>query len=167
MLFKADQSKNTIRCRRAQSDKSVAANALAQSESRSASVDKAAQVQRAMMKFIMLPRVSRHGMYLIALVTLLYSTLPVIVAGCAVAHTARSQGHQSHHGEQGSSGLNSLCAWACQATADAVATMGPAPTVREILAGSVDLFPYPFIRSAERSNVPTRAPPVIFFVNLG
>ncbi|MBM4126443.1 MAG: hypothetical protein FJ247_03710 [Nitrospira sp.] len=118
-------------------------------------------------KFMMQSRVSRHGMALIACVTLIYSALLVIVPGCASAYADRSHHQQHHHDEQGSSGLNALCAWACQATADAVLAMGPSPAVTEHLASSADLIPYPFIHSADVSHVPTRAPPSTSFVRLG
>ncbi len=121
----------------------------------------------ATVKFMMRSRASRPSMCLIALVPLLYSTLLVPVASCASAHADRSQSHQNHHSEQGSSGLNSFCAWACQATADAVVAIGPSPTATEILASPADLIPYPFIPSADVSAVPTRAPPSIPFVRLG
>lgn len=99
--------------------------------------------------------------YLIGLLTLVYSALLVMAAGCALAHADLAQGHEHHHSEQGSSGLHSLCAWACQATADAVVTVGPPPTVTEILVGSIHLIRYPFIHSADYSAVSPRAPPSI------
>lgn len=92
---------------------------------------------------------------------LVYSALLVMAAGCALAHADFSQGHQHHHSEQGSSGLHSLCAWACQATADAVAAIGPPPTVTELLVVAIHLIPYQFIHSADYSAVPPRAPPSI------
>lgn len=112
---------------------------------------------------MMRSRVSRYGM---CLIVLLYSTLVVIATGCASAHADRSQSHQNHHPEQGSSGLDSLCAWACQATADPVVALGPAPTGTEILASPADLIPYSFILSAGVSAVSARAPPTISFVKL-
>ena len=102
--------------------------------------------------------------YPIGLLTLVYSALLVMAAGCALAHTDLSQGHQHHHSQQESSGLHSLCAWACQATADAVVTVGPPPTVAEILAGSIHLIPSQFIHSADYSAVSPRAPPSISVV---
>lgn len=120
-----------------------------------------------MVKFMMRSRVSPHAMCLIALVTLLYSTLVVIVAGCASAHLDRSQSHEEHHGKQGSPGLDSLCAWACQANTDTGVAIGLAPTVTEMLASQADLIPYLCIRLAQLPNVPTRAPPPPPFVRLG
>ncbi len=120
-----------------------------------------------MIKFMTWSRVSRHSVCLIGLMTLVYSALLVMAAGCALAHADPFQSHQHHQGEQGSSGLNSLCAWACQATADAVEANGPPPTVTEILAGPIDLIPYPFIHSAGFSTFPTRAPPSVPFMRLG
>lgn len=110
---------------------------------------------------------SRHNVFLVGLVTLVYSALLVMAAGCALAHADRSQSHHHHHSGQGSSGHNSLCAWACQATADAAAAIEPPPTVTEILIGPIDLIPYQFIHSAGLSTVPARAPPSISFVRLG
>ncbi len=167
MLFKTDPFNNTIRCPIAQSEKSAATNLLLESASGPASTDRQGfAVQAAMMKFMMRSRASRQSMCLIALVPLLYGTLIVMAAGCASALADRSQKHQSHHSEQGSFGLNSLCAWACQATADTVVAIEPSPTVMEILAGPADLIPYPFIPSVDVSAVSTRAPPSILFVRL-
>ncbi|UVT15405.1 MAG: hypothetical protein H8K04_16580 [Nitrospira sp.] len=104
---------------------------------------------------------------LIGLVTLVYSVLLVLAAGCALAHTDPSQSHHHHHSEQESSGLNSLCTWGCQATADATVAIGPPTTVTEILVGSIDLTHYRFIHSAVFSAVHTRAPPSIPLVRLG
>ena len=99
--------------------------------------------------------------WLIGLMAVVYSTLLVMAAGCALAHADLSQSHQHHHSGQGSSGLHSLCAWACQATADAVAAIGPPPTVTGILVGSIHLSPYQFIQLADYSTVSPRAPPSI------
>ncbi len=168
MLFEAEQFKNKMRCRMKRSEQSVGINFFVRPESRSASIDRhVVGAQRAMVKLMMWPRVSRHGLCLIALITLLYSTLLVIVTGCASAHADRSPSHHSHHSQQGSSGLDSLCAWTCQATADAVTAIGPSPAATEIFAGPANLTPYSFIRSVDVSAVPARAPPSIPFIKLG
>lgn len=146
----------------------VATHVCMRSESTSPVIDRqVAEAQAAMVKFMMRSRVSRHSLSLIALITLLYSTLLVIVTGCASAHADRSPSHHSHHSQQGSPGLNSLCAWACQATAGGVVVSGPLPTVTETVVGPADLTPYSFIRLVDVFAVPARAPPSIPFVSLG
>ena len=108
---------------------------------------------------------SRHAVWLIALVALIYGALLVIAEGCALTHADRSQSH--HHNGEGSSDQNVLCAWACQATADAPEASGPPPTVAELLVGLADLIPTRLCLLPSSSNVQTRAPPLIPFVRLG
>ena len=110
---------------------------------------------------------SRHTVWLISLVTMLYSTLLVMAAGCALAHADRSQSHQHHHNEEGSSDRNVLCEWACQATADAAEASGPPPTVTELLVGSADLVSDQLCLLPRSSTLQTRAPPSTPLVKLG
>lgn len=120
-----------------------------------------------MVKFMTWSRIPLHSGCLIGLVTLAYSALLVMAAGCVPAHADRPQSHQHHHTEQESSGLNSLCAWSCQATADAVVAIGPPSAVTKLLVGPIDLVSYAFIYSADLSTVHPRAPPSIPLVRLG
>ena len=112
-------------------------------------------------------RASRHTVWLIGLVALIYSALLVMVTGCALAHADRSQNHRHHHSEEGPSNQNLLCAWACQVVGDAAEASEPPSAVTEILVGPIDLTPYQFIHSSDFSTVPTRAPPSIPFDRFG
>jgi len=110
---------------------------------------------------------SRHTVCLIGLVTLIYSALLVMAAGCALVHTDRSQNHQHHHSEERSSDHSLLCVWACQATADAAEADGPPPTVTELLSGPGDLDSHRLSLLQPPSGAQTRAPPSILFIRLG
>lgn len=104
---------------------------------------------------------------LIGLVTLIYSSLLVMAAGCALAHADRSQSHQHHHSEEGSSDQNLLCVWACQATADAVEPSWPSLAVTELVARPADLDSHRPCFLQPPSGTQTRAPPSISFIRLG
>ena len=111
--------------------------------------------------------VFRHNVYFIGLVALIYSALTVMAAGCALTHTDRSQNHQHHHNEKGSSDHSVLCVWACQATADA-AEAGESPQfVTELEARPADLDSHRLCLLQPPSSAQTRAPPSIPFIRLG
>ncbi|MDC8446967.1 MAG: hypothetical protein LV473_01280 [Nitrospira sp.] len=116
---------------------------------------------------MMRSHVSRHTVCLIGLVTLIYSALLVMAAGCALTHADRSQNHQHHHSEEGSSDHNVLCVWACQATADAAEAIGSPPTVTELVGGPADLDSHRLCFLQPPSSTQTRAPPSIPFIRLG
>lgn len=116
------------------------------------------------MKFMMR---SRHTVCLIGLVTLIYSALTVMAAGCAPTHADRSQNHQHHHGEEGSSNHNLLCVWACQATADAAEVSESPPTATELVDGPADPDSHRLGLVPPPSGAQTRAPPSIPFIRLG
>ena len=63
---------------------------------------------------------SRHinTMLVAGLVALVYASLAVMAANCALRHVDASNGH-AHHGSDEAAPHNALCAWACQATSDA------------------------------------------------
>ena len=111
--------------------------------------------------------VFRHNVYFIGLVSLIYSALTVMAAGCALTHTDRSQNHQHHHNEKGSSDHSVLCVWACQATADAAEAGGSPSIVTELAVGSVDLARSSFAFSTTLSPILSRAPPSVLFVRIG
>ena len=111
--------------------------------------------------------ISRHNVCLIGLVALIYSALTVMAAGCALNHVDRSQSHQHHHSEQGSPDQNLLCAWACQATADAAAASGSPPAVTKLMVGLADFTSSRLYLFQRSSTVRSRAPPPIPFVRLG
>lgn len=104
---------------------------------------------------------------LIAGCVLLYTVLLVMSTGCTLAHVGQLSSQHHHHGEEGSSTQNTVCAWICQATADAAVAIGPSPTVTELVVGSADLAFSRLVLSPTSSAVHARAPPPIFFVRLG
>ena len=111
--------------------------------------------------------VSRHNVYFIGLVALIYSALTVMAAGCALTHADRSQNHQHHHSEKGSSDQSVLCVWACQATADAAEAGGSPPIVTELASGPADLDSHRLCLLQPTSGAQTRAPPSIPFIRIG
>jgi hypothetical protein len=120
----------------------------------------------AMMKHMNYPSEPVHRI-LIAGVTLIYVVLLVVSTGCTLAHAEQVSNHHHDHGKDGSSPQNPFCAWACQATADAVVAMTLPTVVTQPVDGRVDLLPHPFLRSVSFSTVHPRAPPSILFVRLG
>lgn len=120
-----------------------------------------------MVRLMTRSRISHPSRYLIGLVTFVYSVLLVMAAGCALAHADRSQSQQHHHGEQGSSTQNSLCAWACQATADTAVAIGSPSTVAELVVALSILVSDQPILSISSAMVHSRAPPSIPFFRLG
>jgi hypothetical protein len=110
--------------------------------------------------------ISRQNVYFIGLVALIYSALTVMTAGCALTHADRSQNHQHHHNEKGSSDHSVLCVWACQATADAAEAGGSPSIVTELAVGSVDFTSSRLCLLQQPSGAQTRAPPSIPFIRL-
>jgi hypothetical protein len=96
----------------------------------------------------------------------LYAVLLVMSTGCMVAH-AGHMSTQHHHGENGSSDQNALCAWTCQATTDSAATIGPPLALAELALGPADLVSRSLTSSALLYIVQSRAPPLNSFVRLG
>ncbi|MCX5727579.1 MAG: hypothetical protein NTZ28_01830 [Nitrospirae bacterium] len=110
--------------------------------------------------------VSRSTVLVAGFVALVYASLAVMAASCAVSHVDPSNGH-AHHGSKESAPHNALCAWACQATSDAgLATEPPAlatgPVVR-LVVSSLN----PVIPSHSSSLLRSRAPPSVPFVLIG
>ncbi|THJ20319.1 MAG: hypothetical protein CAF44_011820 [Nitrospira sp. CG24D] len=69
------------------------------------------------------PRFTRQTIALPAvLVALSYAALIVLAAVCLFGHASLSGGH-GHHGSSEAAPHNALCAWACQATSDAVVSI--------------------------------------------
>ena len=98
---------------------------------------------------------------------LIYTGLLVMSSACTFTHAEQVSSHPHHHGEEGSFDQHALCVWTCQATADAAVTIGPSPTVTELLVGAVDLAFIRLVRSPIFSPVHARAPPSRLFVGLG
>ncbi len=110
--------------------------------------------------------VSRHSVLVAGLMALVYASLAVMAATCAFSHTDASGGHK-HHGSQGASTHNALCAWACQATSDAGLAMDSpessgSPVVLQAMA-----LPKQFSPSLLSSLFRSRAPPSASFILLG
>ncbi|MEP6934735.1 MAG: hypothetical protein ABI988_12470, partial [Nitrospirota bacterium] len=61
--------------------------------------------------------VSRHTVLVAGLVALVYASLAVMAANCALRHVDPSNGH-THQSSHEAAPHNALCAWACQATSD-------------------------------------------------
>ncbi len=120
-----------------------------------------------MMKIVRHSRISHQSVCLVVLVTVVYSALLVMAAGCALVHMDQSHGQPHHHGEPGSSSQNSLCAWACQVTADTTVTIGSPSTVAELIVRLPNLVLDPRLGLFSSSTAHSRAPPSISFVRLG
>jgi hypothetical protein len=109
---------------------------------------------------------SRSTVLVAGFVALVYASLAVMAASCALSHVDPSSGH-AHHGSHEAAPHNALCAWACQATSDAGLVTEPAawsmgPVVR--LAVS---FPHQLASSFSLSLLRSRAPPLVPFVPIG
>ena len=109
---------------------------------------------------------SRKSVLVAGLVALIYTTLVVIVSACPFGHVDAPGGH-AHHRSHESSPHNALCAWACQATSDAVVAMetpmaSSGPVVRQVV-----LLPSRLILSSFSPWLHSRAPPSIPFVYIG
>lgn len=115
----------------------------------------------------MRPRLSRYTVWLIGFVVLIYSTLLVMTAGCALTHADRFRSHQHHHSDKGSSDQNLLCAWVCQATVDAAETSGSPSTVTQLAMRPAALASGRFCLLQPSSTVQTRAPPSFSLVRIG
>lgn len=110
--------------------------------------------------------VSRNAVLVAGFVALVYASLAVAAASCALSHVDPSSGH-THHGSKESAPHNALCAWACQATSDAgPATEPPAlatgPVVRLVVSSPNQVTPSLF-----SSLLRSRAPPSGLFVLIG
>lgn len=91
------------------------------------------------------------------LVALSYVSLVVLAAACAFGH-ADMAGSHAHHGSHESGPHNALCAWACQATSDAVVAMGPSLAPSGLVVRQV-VVPSDPSASSSLSVLRSRAPP--------
>jgi hypothetical protein len=109
---------------------------------------------------------SRNTILVAGLVALVYASLAVMAAGCALRHADPSNNH-THHGSDEAAPHNALCAWACQATSDA--WLVPEPSALSV--GPVaQLVVSPFhqaISSFSSSLLHSRAPPSVLVVLIG
>ena len=110
--------------------------------------------------------VSRSTVLVAGFVALVYASLAVMAASCAMSHVDPSSGH-AHHGSQESAPHNALCAWACQAAFDAgLVPESPALTSTLIVRLMV-ASPNQVIPSFSSALLRSRAPPSVPFVLIG
>jgi hypothetical protein len=105
-------------------------------------------------------------MLVAGLVALVYASLAVMAANCALRHVDASNGH-AHHGSDEAAPHNALCAWACQATSDAGLVTEPfavsiSPVVQLVISSPNQEAP-----SLSSSLLRSRAPPSGPFVFIG
>jgi hypothetical protein len=110
--------------------------------------------------------ISRHTMLIAGFVALIYASLAVMAASCALRHVDPSNGH-AHHGSDEAAPHNALCAWACQATSDAGLATEPSalsisPVVQLVVSSPNQKTP-----SLSSSLLRARAPPSGPFVFIG
>jgi hypothetical protein len=110
--------------------------------------------------------ISRSTVLVAGFVALVYASLAVMAASCAMSHVDPSSGH-AHHGSQESAPRNALCAWACQTTTDAglvpePPALSPGPVVRLLVSSLSQVAP-----SHSSSLLRSRAPPSVRFVLIG
>ncbi|NOS77521.1 MAG: hypothetical protein HOP35_06210 [Nitrospira sp.] len=111
------------------------------------------------------PGLSQQRVYLAGFVALVYVSLVVLTSTCAFGHADMSGSH-AHHGSSESAPHNALCAWACQATSDAVVSiafpMASSGLVVQLVVASSDPP-----ASSSLSVLHSRAPPSGHMVLIG
>ncbi len=110
--------------------------------------------------------VSRNTVLVAGLVTLVYASLAVMAASCALRHVTASSGH-THHSPHEAAPHNALCAWACQTTSDAGLATEPSalsmsPVVQLMASSPIQEPP-----SLSSSLLRSRAPPLVLFFLIG
>ena len=104
--------------------------------------------------------VSRNTILVAGFLALVYASLAVMAASCALSHVDPSSGH-AHHGSHEADPHNALCAWACQATSDAgLVTESAAWSTGPVVRLSVS-SPNQEIPSHSSSPLRSRAPPLV------
>ena len=110
--------------------------------------------------------ISRNTVLVAGLVALVYASLAVMAASCALRHVDPSNGH-AHHGSDEAAPHNALCAWACQAASDAgLATESSALSISPVVQLVVS-SPNQETPSLSSSLLRSRAPPSGPFVFIG
>ena len=109
---------------------------------------------------------SRNTMLVAGLVALVYASLAVMAASCALRHVDPPNGH-THQSSHEAAPHNALCAWACQATSDAGLSPAPSalsmgPAVRLVISS-----PHQETPSLSSSLLRSRAPPSVRVVLIG
>ena len=109
---------------------------------------------------------SRNTVLVAGLVALVYASLAVMAASCALHHVDPSNGH-AHHGSDEAAPHNALCAWACQATSDAGLVTEPSALSISPVVQLVVSSPNQETPSLSSSLLRSRAPPSGPFVFIG
>lgn len=112
------------------------------------------------------PSFNRQMVLPAVLVALSYVALVVLAAACAFGHGDLSGSH-AHHGSPEASPHNALCAWACQATSDAVVAVASPMAASGPVVRLVVLPPHQPASSSFSSVLHSRAPPSIPFARIG
>ena len=109
---------------------------------------------------------SRNTMLVAGLVALVYASLAVMAASCALRHVDPSNGH-AHQSSHEAAPHNALCAWACQATSDAGLATEPSALSMGPVVQLVVSSPNQETPSLSSSLLRSRAPPLVPFVLIG
>ena len=109
---------------------------------------------------------SRNTVLVAGLVALVYASLAVMAASCALRHVDPSNGY-AHHRSHEAAPHNALCAWACQAISDTELAAEPSllsmsPVVQLVVSSAHHGTP-----SLSSSLLRSRAPPSGPFVCVG
>ncbi len=110
--------------------------------------------------------ISRNTVLVAGLVALVYASLAVMAAGCALRHVDPSNG-DAHHGSDEAGPHNALCAWACQATSDAGLVTEPSALSMSPVVQLVISSPNQETPSLSSSLLRSRAPPSAPFALIG
>ena len=109
---------------------------------------------------------SRNTVLVAGLVALVYASLAVMAASCALRHVDPSNGH-AHQSSHEAAPHNALCAWACQATSDAGLVTEPSALSISPVVQLVVSSPNQETPSLSSSLLRSRAPPSVRFVLIG
>ena len=109
---------------------------------------------------------SRSTVLVAGFVALVYASIAVMAASCALRHVDHSSGH-AHHGSHEATPHNALCAWVCQATSDVglvteLPALSTGPVVRLVVSSPNQVIP-----SRSSSLLRSRAPPSVPFIFIG
>ena len=106
--------------------------------------------------------VSRNTVLVAGFVVLVYASLAVMAASCALSHVDPSNSH-AHHGSQEAASHNALCAWACQAMSDAGLIPESPALSTGLVVRLVVSSPHQEVPSLSSSLLRSRAPPSVRF----
>ncbi len=110
--------------------------------------------------------ISRNTVLVAGFVALVYASLAVMAASCAVRHVDPSNGHQ-HPSSHEAAPHNALCAWACQAASDAGLVTKPAALSMSPVFQLIVSSPNQETPSLSSSLLRSRAPPSGPFAFIG